>query len=248
MTATDTPMKGNESVAKPPLLELRDIHAAYGRIEVLRGVDLVVPANTVVALLGPNGAGKTTTLKVASGQMEPTEGHVHIAGRHVNGVSPEDLVKAGVCTIPEGRGIFPNLTVSENLRLYAYAGVATDSEIRESAFTRFPRLSERRGQLAGTLSGGEQQMLAMARALATDPRLLLLDELSMGLAPLIVEELYEAVAQIARDGVAVLVVEQFARTALAVAEYGAVMTNGKIVAVGQPQDIEAQLSEAYLGQ
>ena len=249
MTATDAPTTpGATPEAKPPLLELRDVHAAYGRIEVLRGVDLTVPANTVVALLGPNGAGKTTTLKVASGQMEPTEGHVHIAGQHVNGAAPEELVKAGVCTIPEGRGIFPNLTVNENLRLFAYAGVTSESEIRETAFTRFPRLSERRSQMAGTLSGGEQQMLAMARALATDPKLLLLDELSMGLAPLIVEELYEAVAQIARDGVAVLVVEQFARTALAGAEYGAVMTNGKIIAVGQPQDIEAQLSEAYLGQ
>src|SRR5688500_98969 len=111
MTATDAPTPPrDETVAKPPLLELRDVHAAYGRIEVLRGVDLVVPENSVVALLGPNGAGKTTTLKVASGQMEPTSGHVHIAGRHVNGVPAEDLVKAGVCTIPEGRGIFPNLT------------------------------------------------------------------------------------------------------------------------------------------
>ena len=248
MTALDdTRATGTAPAPKPALLELRDVHAAYGRIEVLRGVNLSVPANSVVALLGPNGAGKTTTLKVASGQMAPTKGHVHVAGLHVNGAAPEALVKAGVCTIPEGRGIFPNLTVNENLRLFAYAGVTTDSQIRESAFTRFPRLSERRNQLAGTLSGGEQQMLAMARALSTDPRLLLLDELSMGLAPLIVEELYEAVAQIARDGVAVLVVEQFARTALAVAEFGAVMTNGKIIAVGQPQDIEAQLSEAYLG-
>ena len=248
MTAVDhAPTADVQQAPAPPLLELRDVHAAYGRIEVLRGVNLAVPANSVVALLGPNGAGKTTTLKVASGQMTPTKGHVHVAGEHVNGAAPEALVKAGVCTIPEGRGIFPNLTVGENLRLFAYAGVTTDSEIREAAFTRFPRLSERRNQLAGTLSGGEQQMLAMARALSTDPRLLLLDELSMGLAPLIVEELYEAVAQIARDGVAVLVVEQFARTALAVAEYGAVMTNGKIIAVGQPQDIEAQLSEAYLG-
>ena len=230
-----------------PILELIDLHAGYGRIEVLRGVNLSVPRGSVVALLGPNGAGKTTTLKVASGQMEATKGHVHIGGVHTNKVASEKLAKAGVCTIPEGRGIFPNLTVDENLRLFAYAGRLSESEIRESAFDRFPRLGERRGQMAGKLSGGEQQMLAMARALSTKPSLLLLDELSMGLAPLIVEELYEVVGQLAREGVSVLVVEQFAKTALAVAEFGAVMVNGRITALGQPQDIEAELSEAYLG-
>ena len=230
-----------------PILELVDVHAAYGRIEVLRGVSLTVPKGSVVALLGPNGAGKTTTLRVASGQMEPTSGHVHIGGVHTNKVASEKLVKAGVCTIPEGRGIFPNLTVDENLRLFTYAGTASESEIRAEAFERFPRLGERRHQMAGRLSGGEQQMLAMARALSTSPSLLLLDELSMGLAPLIVEELYSAVRQVADEGVSVLVVEQFARTALAVAEFGAVMVNGRITAVGQPQDIEEELSEAYLG-
>jgi branched-chain amino acid transport system ATP-binding protein len=230
-----------------PILELVDVHAAYGRIEVLRGVDLTVPKGSVVALLGPNGAGKTTTLRVASGQMEPTSGHVHIGGVHTNKVASEKLVKAGVCTIPEGRGIFPNLTVDENLRLFTYARTTSEKEIRESTFERFPRLGERRHQMAGRLSGGEQQMLAMARALSTNPSLLLLDELSMGLAPLIVEELYTTVRQVADEGVSVLVVEQFARTALAVAEFGAVMVNGRITAVGQPQDIEDELSEAYLG-
>jgi branched-chain amino acid transport system ATP-binding protein len=230
-----------------PILELDGIHAAYGRIEVLRGVDLVVPRGSVVALLGPNGAGKTTTLKVASCQMEPTAGHVHIDGVHVNGVAPEELARAGVCTIPEGRGIFPNLTVAENLRLFAFAGPATEPEIREEAFARFPRLAERRTQLAGTLSGGEQQMLAMARALSTRPELLLLDELSMGLAPKIVEDLYTIVGHIAREGISVLLVEQFARTALAVAEYGVVMAQGRVLAMGQPQDLEDQLSQAYLG-
>ncbi len=243
MTAAATQ---TEAPAKP-ILELVDVHASYGRIEVLRGVNLTVPRGSVVALLGPNGAGKTTTLKVASGQMEPSSGHVHIAGVHTNKVPSEKLARSGVCTIPEGRGIFPNLTVDENLRLFTYAGKLSDGDVRESAFTRFPRLKERRHQLAGRLSGGEQQMLAMARALATNPGLLLLDELSMGLAPLIVEELYEAVSQVAEAGVSVLVVEQFARTALAVAEFGAVMVNGRIVAVGQPQDIESELSAAYLG-
>ena len=248
MTTAEAPTTREVAEAtKPPIMELIDIRAAYGRIEVLRGVSLSIPHGSVVALLGPNGAGKTTTLKVASGQLEPTSGHVHIGGVHTNKIASEKLVKAGVCTIPEGRGIFPNLSVEENLRLFTYAGGVSDSEIRESSFTRFPRLKERRSQLAGRLSGGEQQMLAMARALSTNPRLLLLDELSMGLAPLIVEELYEVVGQVAREGVSVLVVEQFARTALAVAEFGAVMVNGTIVAVGQPQDIEEELSQAYLG-
>jgi branched-chain amino acid transport system ATP-binding protein len=243
--AVETPPA--EPADTTPILELIDVFAAYGRIEVLRGVNLSVPRGAVVALLGPNGAGKTTTLKVASGQMAPTSGHVHIAGVHVNGAPPEDLARAGVCTIPEGRGVFPNLTVQENLRLFPYATDRPESDIFEAAFARFPRLGERRSQLAGKLSGGEQQMLAMARALTTEPQLLLLDELSMGLAPLIVGELYEIVGQIAEEGVSVLVVEQFARTAMAVAEYGAVMTHGRIVAFGEPADIEDQLSEAYLG-
>jgi branched-chain amino acid transport system ATP-binding protein len=231
-----------------PILELRDVHASYGRIEVLRGVDLVVPRGTVVALLGPNGAGKSTTLKVISGQMTPTSGHVHLAGRHVNGATPEALARAGMCTIPEGRGVFPNLSVEENLRLSAYTAPGQDERmVREKAFAQFPRLGERRKQLAGRLSGGEQQMLAMARALSTEPALLLLDELSMGLAPLIVEELYEIVRDIAETGVSVLVVEQFARTALAVAEYGAVMLHGRITAVGQPDDLSEELARAYLG-
>jgi len=229
-----------------PVLALHGVRAAYGKIEVLHGVDLVVPPSSVVALLGPNGGGKTTTLKVASGQMPATSGCVHIAGRHVNGVTPDALARSGVCTIPEGRGVFPNLTVRENLRMVTFAGATTEA-VEEIAYARFPRLGERRGQLAGTMSGGEQQMLAMARGLATDPALLLLDELSMGLAPIIVEQLYEIVAQIAAEGVSILVVEQFARTVLGVADYAAIMLHGRIVAVGQPADLEDDLAAAYLG-
>ncbi|MBV8691818.1 MAG: ABC transporter ATP-binding protein [Actinobacteria bacterium] len=229
-----------------PILELANVRAAYGKIEVLHGVDLVVPEGSVVALLGPNGGGKTTTLKVASGQMAATAGCVHLAGRHVNGATADALARMGVCTIPEGRGIFPNLTVRENLRMVTFAGGGL-SEVEDVAYTRFPRLGERRNQLAGTMSGGEQQMLAMARGLATDPALLLLDELSMGLAPLIVEQLYEIVAQIAAEGVSILVVEQFARTVLGVADYAAIMLHGRVTSVGQPADLEEELSAAYLG-
>ncbi|MCU1353990.1 MAG: livF 3 [Acidimicrobiales bacterium] len=229
-----------------PALELHDLRAAYGRIEVLHGVSLSVPSGTVVALLGPNGAGKTTALKVATGQHPATGGCVHIGGRHVNGARPEALARLGVCTIPEGRGIFRNLTVRENLRMATFAG-ADEQVVLDRAFTRFPRLGERRDQLAGTLSGGEQQMLAMARGLAIDPALLLIDELSMGLAPLIVAELYELVAGIASEGVSILVVEQFARTVLGVADRAVIMQHGNVVASGLPSDLEAELSAAYLG-
>jgi branched-chain amino acid transport system ATP-binding protein len=229
-----------------PLLELQGITAAYGTIEVLHGVDLVVPPASVVALLGPNGAGKTTTMSVACGLLAPTGGRVMMANRDVTGVKPEELARRGVTTIPEGKGIFPNLTVRENLLMATYAGIDI-GHVEEVAYDRFPRLGERRSQVAGTLSGGEQQMLAMARGLAVDPAVLLLDELSMGLAPLVVEELYGIVAQIAHAGTSILVVEQFARTVLGVADVAAVMVNGTIRAVGPPSEIENELSAAYLG-
>ncbi|MEZ5144161.1 MAG: ABC transporter ATP-binding protein [Acidimicrobiales bacterium] len=229
-----------------PLLELRGVRAAYGRIEVLHGVDLAVPEGKVFALLGPNGAGKTTTLGVCSGLVAPTAGGFYLAGRRMNGVHPEDLARVGVCTIPEGRGIFPNLTVRENLQMMTFSGRSL-AEVEEHAYQRFPRLAERRRQMAGTMSGGEQQMLALARGLATDPALLMLDELSMGLAPLVVEELYGIVAQIAAEGVSILVVEQFARTVLGVADVAAIMVQGRISKVGSPTELEAELSAAYLG-
>ena len=228
------------------LLELRGVHAAYEQIEVLHGVDLQVPVGSVVALLGPNGAGKSTTLRVAAGLHAPSSGDVMIAGRRVNFARPDDLVRAGLCLIPEGKGIFPNLTVRENLRMASYTG-ASLAHVEGVTFERFPRLRDRRRQTAGTLSGGEQQMLAMARGLATDPALLLLDELSMGLAPIIVEELYTIVAQVAREGVSILVVEQFARTVLGVADDAAIMVHGRVVRVGRPADLETELSAAYLG-
>ncbi|HKA04602.1 MAG TPA: ABC transporter ATP-binding protein [Acidimicrobiales bacterium] len=228
------------------LLELVDVRAAYGGIEVLHGVDLVVSEGSVVALLGPNGAGKSTILKVCAGQVTPTAGEVRVAGRVVNGASADTLARVGLCTVPEGRGIFPNLTVRENLWMATLSG-ARLADVEAITYTRFPLLGERRKQLAGTLSGGEQQMLALARALTTDPALLLLDELSMGLAPLVVAHLYETVAQLSADGVSILVSEQFARTVLGIAHVAAIVANGTIVRVGPPAEVESELSAAYLG-
>jgi branched-chain amino acid transport system ATP-binding protein len=228
------------------MLEMRGVTAGYGRIQVLHGVDLVVPEGRVFALLGPNGAGKTTVLRVAAGLQEPTGGVVLLGGHKVNGAKPEQLARKGVCTVPEGRGVFPNLTVRENLQMATFAGTSLD-KIESIAYERFPRLGERRSQLSGTMSGGEQQMLAMARALATDPAFLLLDELSMGLAPLVVEELYRIVSELAETGVSILVVEQFARTVLGVANLAAIMVNGRVTSVGTPADLEEELSTAYLG-
>jgi branched-chain amino acid transport system ATP-binding protein len=229
-----------------PILEIVDLRAAYGRIEVLRGVDLRVPKGAVMALLGPNGAGKSTLVKVVSGQKKATSGDIHLGGVHVQDAHPEQLARLGLCTVPEGRSVFPNLSVEENLTLMSYAGVGIDA-VLETAYTYFPQLHQRRHQLAGTMSGGEQQMLAMSRALASDPALLLLDELSMGLAPLIVDELYETVAQIARSGVSILCIEQFARTALRVSDYAAVMTGGRIVATGEPAEVLDTMSDIILG-
>jgi branched-chain amino acid transport system ATP-binding protein len=231
-----------------PALQLIGVRAGYGKIEVLHRVDLIVPAGTVFALLGPNGAGKTTTLKVIDGRLPATAGCVHVAGQHINGAPTDSLTRAGVCAVPEGRGIFPNLTVAENLRMMTYAGFRLSfNEVQEKAFARFPILGERRNQLAGTMSGGQQQMLALCRAIVTDPALLLVDELSMGLAPLIVADLYEVLAHLAAEGIAILLVEQFARTALAIADYGAIMVHGEITQVGQPEDLAEELSAAYLG-
>jgi ABC-type branched-subunit amino acid transport system ATPase component len=227
-------------------LELLDVRAAYGTIDVLHGVNISIPPGQVFALLGPNGAGKSTTLKVASGQLAPVAGTVHFMGQRVNGWPSDKLARAGLCTIPEGRGVFPNLTVLENLRMITYSGVSL-SDVEERAYHRFPRLQERRKQVAGTLSGGEQQMLAMARAMATNPKVLLLDELSMGLAPLIVEELYEVVKRIASEDVSILIVEQFAHEVLGVTDVAAIMLHGRIQLVGKPHDVAEALQAAYLG-
>jgi branched-chain amino acid transport system ATP-binding protein len=231
-----------------PVIELRGVRAAYGTIQVLHGIDLSVPAGSIFAVLGPNGAGKTTMLKVMSGALRPTGGSVHMEGHDVTGASVDRLSRAGVCLIPEGRGVFPNLTVRENILMdtFACAGRASTADLEAITYDRFPRLGERRQQLAGTMSGGEQQMLALARAMTTDPAVILLDELSMGLAPTIVAELFDVVRALAETGVTTVVVEQFAGVT-AFADWVAVMAQGRIRLQGPPDDIHDQLASMYLG-
>ena len=236
----------SEDDSRTAVLQLGAVRAGYGRIDVLHGIDLTVRAGEVFALLGPNGAGKSTTLAVASGQITPSSGGLFLCGRDVTGVSADALARAGVCLIPEGRGIFPNLTVAENLRMATYTGRAYH-DVLDRAFARFPRLGERRKQTAGTLSGGEQQMLSLARALATEPAVLLIDELSMGLAPIIVEELYDHVRAIAAAGLSILIVEQFAHEILGLADRAGIMLHGRLLHTGPPASIAEELSDAYLG-
>jgi branched-chain amino acid transport system ATP-binding protein len=234
-------------VPDTPLLELRGLRVAYGTIEVVHGIDLRVEGGSVLAVLGPNGAGKSTLLKAISGVLAPTAGTVRMEGIDVTGAGAEALARAGVCLIPEGRGIFPNLTVRENLLMDTYAaGGRPVHELEELAYARFPRLAERRTQLAGTMSGGEQQMLALARAITTEPALILLDELSMGLAPIIVAELFEVVRQLSATGVTTVVVEQFAGV-IDFVDQVAVMVQGRIRGIGTPAAMADQLASAYLG-
>jgi branched-chain amino acid transport system ATP-binding protein len=228
------------------LLELRGVRAGYGAIEVLHDVSFSVAAGEILAILGANGAGKSTALAVASGTLTPTEGHVLVGGLDVTGTAPGALARAGLCTIPEGRAVFPNLTVQENIRMMSHRGVAT-GVVEERTFARFPGLAQRRRQRAGDLSGGEQQMLGLARAIATDPAVVLVDEMSMGLAPLVVAELFRVLEQIAEDGVAVVVVEQLADAALDVATHAVVLAHGRVARAGPPDEIRDVVAETYLG-
>jgi branched-chain amino acid transport system ATP-binding protein len=227
-------------------LELLDVRAGYGRIEVLHGIDLAVPRGELAALLGPNGAGKSTALGVLSGLIRPTSGCRHVQGRHLNGADASELARIGICHVREGRSVFPNLNVLDNLHVAASCGASIE-RLTEVAFTLFPRLGERRKQLAGTLSGGEKQMLALARGLGTDPAVLLVDELSMGLAPLVVGELYERVAAVAETGVSVLVVEQFASIGLKHASRVYVMSRGTVTYAGPADGAMDAVHAAYLG-
>jgi branched-chain amino acid transport system ATP-binding protein len=242
------PLPAAASPDAVPAVALHGVRAGYGTIEVLHGIDLDVAAGSILAVLGANGAGKTTMLKVLSGVLRPTAGTVLMEGHDVTGASADQLGRAGVCLIPEGRGIFPNLTVRENVLMDTFCTsrkTAVD-ELEARAYARFPRLGERRGQLAGTLSGGEQQMLALARAITTDPAVILLDELSMGLAPTIVAELFEVVRDLAAGGVTTVVVEQFVGVT-AFVDWVAVMAHGRVQAEGPPELMTERLAGTYLG-
>ena len=231
------------------LLEVTDLRAGYGSLPVLGGISFEIEEGETAVLLGLNGAGKTTTVLALAGLLKPWDGKVMFNGKDITGLDPRKLVAEGVVLVPEGRRVFPQLSVAQNLRLGAWPYKRDRKgtrEIVERAVEYFPRLRERWTQLAGTLSGGEQQMLAMVRALSVDPALLLLDELSMGLAPLIVGELYEEVARLADQGVSILVVEQFAHEVLGIAGRAAIMIHGHVGPAGPPVDIAAQLEAAYL--
>jgi branched-chain amino acid transport system ATP-binding protein len=227
------------------MLQLLDVRAAYGQIEVLHGVDLRLEHGQVLAVLGPNGAGKTTLVRVISGLQPPTHGRVVIAGTDVTGVRADELARAGVCVIQEGRGIFPRLTVEEHLRL-AVRNAKTRTRALKVVFTQFPRLAERLRLPAGTLSGGEQQMLALARALVWRPSLLIIDELSMGLAPNLVTGLYETVRSLAADGTSIVVVEQFAHDVLGFADHAVVMQQGRVIRSDRPDAVADDLTDLYL--
>jgi branched-chain amino acid transport system ATP-binding protein len=233
------------------LLEVEDLHVHYGGIHALKGVSFKVEEGQVVTLIGANGAGKTTTLRAISGLLKPSRGTVRFAGKTITGVAAHSIVRLGLVQAPEGRGIFANLTVEENLLIGAFlrkdpVGVARD---KEHALSLFPRLKERLAQNAGTLSGGEQQMLAIARALLTKPRLLLLDEPSLGLAPQIVQLIFKIVRTIAAEGATILLVEQNAHQALQVAQIGHVLEVGQLVQSGNASDLakDDQIRKAYLG-
>jgi branched-chain amino acid transport system ATP-binding protein len=228
------------------MLELRNICAGYGSGKVLDHVDLVVPDGAVVALLGPNGAGKTTLLKVASGLLRPTSGQVVFNGEDVTTATPFKLARSGLCHVPEGRGIFPTLSVADNLRLQAPKSV--DRRAIDAAASVFPRLGQRRSQVAGTMSGGEQQMLALARAYVGEATTVLLDEVSMGLAPKIVDEIFDYLRQLAAKGLSLLVVEQYVARALELADYVYILNRGRISFAGEPAEVRDEtVLESYLG-
>jgi branched-chain amino acid transport system ATP-binding protein len=228
------------------MLELRELSVAYGETTVLRDVSLFVPEGRTLALLGANGAGKTTTLRAASGVLRPQSGQVLVAGVDLTGAEPFRFAEAGVCHVPEGRGIFPSLTVRENLVLQGYRD--SSSQAVERAVAAFPRLGQKLAQPAGTMSGGEQQMLALARAYVQRPRVVLLDEVSMGLAPKVVDEIFEFLQSLVADGTALLLVEQYVTRALAMADYVYILKKGRIVFAGEPAEVDAQdVFEEYVG-
>ena len=234
------------------MLEVSDLEVSYGSIRALHGVSLQVPEKSIVTLIGANGAGKSSTLRALSGLIKTKAGTVKYDGQNITNLAPHKIVARGLCHVPEGRMIFPNLTIDENLRMGAFLrrdakGIVTDMDY---AFSIFPRLLERRKQLAGTLSGGEQQMLAIARALLSKPRFLMLDEPSLGIAPLLVKSIFQKIVEINRTtGLTILLVEQNANLALEVSSHGYVLETGKVILQGPSADLKAnpEVQAAYLG-
>jgi branched-chain amino acid transport system ATP-binding protein len=246
-----------EMIAPPPtaaaatMLQLQDVHTYYGHIHALQGIDLEVRAGEIVTLLGTNGAGKTTTLKTISGLLHPRQGTVHFEGKDVSHVACHRLVESGIAQAPEGRRIFSRLTVLENLQMGGYTRNA--SEVRQDlahVYDLFPRLQERASQRGGTLSGGEQQMLAIGRALMTRPRVLLLDEPSLGLSPILVQQIFQIIQEINSRGMTILLVEQNALQALAIAHRGYVLQTGRVVLSGTSAELSRNetVRKAYLGE
>ena len=233
------------------LLDTRALEVSYGQIKAVKGIDIEIKQGELVCLIGANGAGKTTTLKALSGMLPPSQGEIRFDGERITGTPSHALVRRGIALVPEGRGIFGRLTVEENLRLGAYAR-RDSAGIRQDlarAYDLFPRLAERRRQFAGTLSGGEQQMLAIGRALLSRPRLLLLDEPSMGLAPMLVQKIFEIIRKIAAEGVTLLLVEQNAKLALQVSHRGYVLESGRVALADTASALlnNPRVRQAYLG-
>jgi branched-chain amino acid transport system ATP-binding protein len=233
------------------MLRIEDLHVYYGGIHALKGISLEVPENKIITLIGANGAGKSTTLRAICNQVPAASGKIYFEGEDITGLPTVDIVKKGITLVPEGRRIFSNLTVMENLQMGAYArkDKAGINQDLQKVFDIFPRLKEREWQVAGTLSGGEQQMLAIGRALMSRPRLLMMDEPSLGLAPLLVKEVFRVIMDIHKDGMTILLIEQNATAALHIADYGYVLETGTITLQGPGRELaeNEQVKKAYLG-
>lgn len=232
-------------------LEIRDLHVSYGGIRALKGIDLTVEEGQIVTLIGANGAGKSTTLRAISGLQKPQSGSILYGGEELVGLPAKEIVRRGIIHVPEGRRVFPDMTVAENLKIGAFLrkdkdGIATDMDY---VYSLFPRLKERSWQPAGTLSGGEQQMLAVGRALMSRPKVLMMDEPSLGLAPLIVKDIFSIICRVNADGITVLLIEQNANAALRIADYGYVLETGVIALTGTGEELlrNESVREAYLG-
>ena len=234
------------------LLEIKDLKVAYGKIQAVKGISLHINAGEIVTLVGANGAGKTTLLKTISGLLKPSSGVINFEGKDIQGINPHNRVLKGLCQAPEGRGIFPGMTVLENLEMGKYARKDWKNELKEDLdriYTLFPRLKERQSQAGGTLSGGEQQMLSIGRALMSRPRLLLLDEPSMGLAPKFIQQIFNIIREIQSQGVSILLVEQNAAQALSCANRAYILETGNIVKEGAGKELlnDEAIKKAYLG-